>query len=47
MLLFIQRALIEVITQDTSDFDTVVLDAQYVSQDYDVTESYQDGGNFD
>ena len=45
MLPFMQRALIEVITQDTSDFNSVVLNAQYVSEDYDVTQSYQDGGN--
>ena len=42
---FIQRALIEVVTQNTGDFDAVVLNAQYVSEDYDVTQSYQDGGN--
>ena len=40
-----QRALIEVVTQDTSDFGAVVLNAEYVSADYDVTQSYQDGGN--
>ena len=41
-----QRARIEVVTQDTSDFGSVVLNAEYISLDYDVTQSYQDGGDF-
>ena len=37
-----QRALIEVVTRDTADFRTVVLDAVYLSDG--VSKSYQNGG---
>ena len=39
----IQQARIEVITQDTNDFTTVVLNAEYVSQN--ARAMYQNGGN--
>lgn len=38
-----QRARIEVVTRDTSDFATVVLDAEYVSPG--IVKDYQDGGD--